>query len=161
MELQTIRQYATAHNVTYEAVRRQVALYAKELEGHIIIQNGTKYLDEEAQAFLTERRRKSVIVVRAEDQTEELEKLRAETEKLRAQLAAAQTELLQAQKQVIDLLAQQTPLIEAKTRYELQTEQLEEVKAELQDVKQELEQAKDEANSFQRTWFGLYYRKKG
>ena len=177
MELQTIRQYAKEHHVSYEAVRQTIKAHEKELEGHIVTQNGTRYLDEEAVDFLTQRRRKNVVVVRTEDREAEIQALKTELEKAKEQLAAAQTELLRAQQRIIDIQAEQTPLIEARARYELQTEQLEETRTMLKETRQELadlreadtkiisdlmharDEAQTEANSYQRTWFGLYPKK--
>ena len=42
----TIRDYAKENNVSYEAIRKQIKRYEDELNGHIIKQNRTQFLDD-------------------------------------------------------------------------------------------------------------------
>ena len=44
--MMTIREYADSQAVSYEAVRKQVRLYKKELKSHITVKNNTQMLDE-------------------------------------------------------------------------------------------------------------------
>ena len=59
----TIKDYAAQKNVTYEAIRKQLVRYKKELNGHIIKKNRTQYLDDYAVSFLNDRRRENAITV--------------------------------------------------------------------------------------------------
>lgn len=117
MDFITMREYAQQKGVTYEAIRRQVAKYGDELRGHIVTRDRTKYLDEYAQDFLSDRRRLSPVVVKVEDNMEELEDLRKDVESLRAKLALAQDELLKSQNRVIALQDERTALIESAAKY--------------------------------------------
>ena len=53
----TIRDYAKENNVSYEAIRKQIKRYEDELNGHIIKQNRTQFLDDIAVAILDQHRR--------------------------------------------------------------------------------------------------------
>ena len=117
MDFITLRDFARQKGVTYEAIRRQASKYENELRGHIVIRDRTKYLDEYAQEFLSERRRLSPVVVKVEENQEELEELRSSVESLRAKLALAQDELLKSQARVISLQDERTTLIESSSKY--------------------------------------------
>ena len=99
MELITLMQYAKDHKITYEAVRKQVIRYSKELSGHIVKKDRTQYLDPWAVDFLTERRRESPIILMNMDQSEENERLKEQIESLKVQLMTAQNELLKSQEE--------------------------------------------------------------
>lgn len=47
----SIRDYAKMNNVSYEAIRQQVKRYEDELNGHIIKQNRTQFLDDVLQLY--------------------------------------------------------------------------------------------------------------
>ena len=57
----TIRDYAKENNVSYEAIRKQIKRYEDELNGHIIKQNRTQFLDDIAVAILDQHRREKGI----------------------------------------------------------------------------------------------------
>lgn len=59
----SIKDYAKENGVSYEAVRRQIDRYKAELEGHIHKQGRTRFLDDEAVAFLQEHRLKEPVAV--------------------------------------------------------------------------------------------------
>ena len=103
MDFVTLRDFAEQKGVTYEAIRRQVAKYETELRGHIVVRERTKFLDEYAQDFLSERRRLSPVVVKVEDSRENVEELEQAVESLRAQLLKAQNELLAAKDMIMAL----------------------------------------------------------
>lgn len=184
MDVMTIKQYAESKGISYEAVRKQLVRYADELEGHVLKQGRTQYLDDFAVEFLSDRRRQSPIVVTLEDRGDEIERLNERIAQLTAQTDALKTELINAQKHVIDLQNDNTTLLEAKLQYSalLQDNQIMEERLRAAEEKQdelsqqvtaaelranEAEKARDEASrqrdeaqqeadSYQKTWFGFY-----
>lgn len=113
MTVFTFKEYAKMKNISYEAVRKQVARYKKELEGHIIQDGRQQFLDEEAVAFLDERRMKNPVVLVQQDKDAELERLRKEKEDLLIRLTALND--WKAEKAIeIARAEQQLLLIEAK-----------------------------------------------
>ena len=79
----SINEYATDHQVTYEAVRRQVVRYEKELAGHVITQGKKKYLDDFAVQFLDGKRKGNPIAVRHEVEKDESDMMKAQMDALK------------------------------------------------------------------------------
>lgn len=156
MSAKSLREYAQEHKISYEAVRKLVNRYQEDLEGHISTQNRTKYLDEEAQKILDEKRRVQPIVILEETSKETIEELRAEI-KRRDEM------MIELQSKLIELQESQITLIEAKTRADMLLEDKEKKEAELKDKTEEvielrvkLTEAEKEAQSFKKTFLGLY-----
>lgn len=84
----SLKDYAKQNNVTYEAVRKQVARYKEQLDDHIIQDGRTQYLDDIAVAFLDERRKKNPVVVYQQSKDEAIDRLEKENKMLLAKLAA-------------------------------------------------------------------------
>ena len=181
MDLMTLKQFAEDQGISYEAVRRAVKRHGDKLNGHIIENDGVRYLDEEAVKILKERRRESPIVVQTMDQGEEIRELTAQIESLRAQLMQAQNELLSSKDRIIALQDEVKAGIEDKTKYQLLLTDNEEQKRKLRDAEADLDQEREmrqylqrkneeqgkqieelrkEADSFEKSWFG-FYRKRG
>ena len=59
----SIRDYAKMNNVSYEAIRQQVKRYEDELNGHIIKQNRTQFLDDVAVDILDQHRKENPVVI--------------------------------------------------------------------------------------------------
>lgn len=109
----SLKEYAAARNVSYEAVRKQVKRYKNELEGHVIQDNRTQYLDDEAVAFLDEKRNKNPIIVMEADKSAELDELREENRLLHLKVEQLQDALL-AEKDAVKLLqTEKIALLEA------------------------------------------------
>jgi len=110
----SIREYAKAHGVSYEAIRSQVARYMdREVDGfrlsdHINKVGRTQYIDDEGAAFLDERRSRSPIVVQQEERDETIERLRTRVDELQARLITAQDEyrVLLSEKHAIEMREQ-------------------------------------------------------
>lgn len=134
MGVMSIKDYARARKITYEAARQQVKRYEKELQGHIHRQNRTQYLDDYAVGLLDDHRQQNPVVVVNQDRDAELEKLRSENKTLLQQVAMLQDKLLTAQESAIEA-AKQTVLLDA-----AQAD-----KAALQERVKELEAERDEA----------------
>lgn len=182
MNLTTIKEYAELKNISYEAVRKQIKRYSDDLEGHITRQNGTQYLDDWAVDFLSEKRRQSPIVVINEDQGEEIKALQQEVESLRNRLEqmkadnlalkekdiSTQYELIEAKKRMLLLEAREEERQETvqrlkDTEAELMMERAQHAadQERLEEVKQQRDTAQAEANSYERSIFGFYRKRKG
>lgn len=95
-KLITIKQYAEDHDLSYEAVRKQIARFEKsELKGHVRKQNRKKYLDAFAVNFLDNHRFKSAVSVTYSQRTDELNQLREENTNLLKQIANLQQQIIQ------------------------------------------------------------------
>ena len=127
--MESIKNYAKARNISYEAARKQVKRYAAELEGHIRTQNRTQYLDNYAVELLDSHRQSSPIVIMQQDKDDELQQLRQENKALLQQVAALQDKLLTARGSAIEA-AKQTVMLEAA---QADKDRLEREKAALQD----------------------------
>ena len=94
----TIKDYAKGRGISYEAARQQISRYMERevggfrLADHISKVDRTQYLDDEAVAFLDERRAKNPVIVQQEERDETIERLRAEVDLLQKRLIAAQDE---------------------------------------------------------------------
>lgn len=126
--MESIKNYAKARNISYEAARKQVKRYAAELEGHIRTQNRTQYLDNYAVELLDSHRQSSPIVIMQQDKDDELQQLREENKALLQQVAALQDKLLTARENAVEA-ARQTAMLEAA---EADKDRLEREKAALQ-----------------------------
>lgn len=128
MGVMSIKDYARARKISYEAARQQVKRYADELAGHITRQNRTQYLDDYAVALLDDHRQQSPIVIVNQDRDEEIERLRTENKALLQQVATLQDRLLTAQDSLLDA-SKQTARLEAaeadRSRLEARTAALE------------------------------------
>ena len=174
MEVISIKDFAEAQGVSYEAIRRQVARYTEELEGHITTKGRSKYLDEYAVEFLSQRRKEKPVILLQQN-------INAELEETKRELEAMKTLLLDAQQKIIYLQEENTKQLEAKTKYEALLEdtqrkdiKLQETEKELSEVKislseargkleeteEKLSSAEAEAQSFQKSIFGLYKKVK-
>lgn len=127
--MESIKNYAKARNISYEAARKQVKRYAEELEGHIRTQNRTQYLDNYAVELLDSHRQSSPIVIMQQDKDDELQQLRQENKALLQQVAALQDKLLTARENAVEA-AKQTVMLEAA---QADKDRLEREKAALQD----------------------------
>lgn len=110
----SLKDYAKNKGITYEAVRKQVNRYKNELDGHIQKENGTQYLDDEAVAFLDEKRSKNPVVILEQSKDEELEMLRNENKLLILKINKLQEELLNEKDQVKLLQDEKIAMLEAK-----------------------------------------------
>jgi len=177
MEVMTIKQYAENQHVSYEAVRKQIVRYGEELKDHIVKRDRKQYLDEWAVKFLTERRRENPVILVTQENLEEIEELKKQVESLRTQLMTAQNELLKSQDdclkakdKIIELQDEAKKTLEDKAKYtallednEAKEEKLkdlerqsEEDRKKIEDLRKECDEAKEEAQSFQKSVFGLY-----
>lgn len=128
MGVMSIKDYARARKISYEAARQQVKRYADELAGHITRQNRTQYLDDFAVELLDGHRAQNPVVVINQDRDEEIERLRTENKALLQQVATLQDRLLTAQDSLLDASKQAARLDAAeadRSRLEARTAALE------------------------------------
>lgn len=128
MGVMSIKDYARARKISYEAARQQVKRYADELAGHITRQNRTQYLDDYAVSLLDDHRQQNPVVVINQDRDEEIERLRTDNKALLQQIAALQDRLLTAQDSLLEASKQAARLDAAeadRSRLEARTAALE------------------------------------
>ena len=97
--LLSIREYAKSRFITYEAARRQVIRYEKELRGKIEIRARTQYLNDQAIEFLDQHRKDSPVTVYKEKERQETEKQKSELEDLRIKYTALLEQVTMMQKE--------------------------------------------------------------
>ena len=112
----TLKEYASSKGCSYEAVRKQVNRYKKELDGHISKVGRTQYLDEDAVIFLDSKRASNPIIVLENGKDEEIRRLNEENKRLLIKIADLQEALLQEKDQVKELQEQKMKLLEQKER---------------------------------------------
>lgn len=134
--MQTIRDYADSHHITYEAVRRQIARYSDELGEHVIVKGNRKYLDDFAVEFLNDHRQDRPIIVADTSRDEQIAAAEAENKNLLIKIAELQERLLASQASLIDA-----------QKLRLEAAALEESKKEVQT---NLDRAQDEISSLKR-----------
>lgn len=95
----SLKDYAKRHDITYEAVRQQVARYREELGEHIVIDGRQQFLDEAAVTFLDTKREKNPVVIQNDDIRAELDEAKIALERLKFEYAKkeGQIELLKQQ----------------------------------------------------------------
>ena len=153
MELTTIRQFAEEQGVSYEAIRRQLVRYTEELNGHVVRQNRTQFLDNYAVEFLRNKRREKPVVVVNPDLNEEIEELRAK-------LFASHSALLEEKDKIIHLQEELQTAIEAKAKYELLLEKHSDQEKQMEELRNQRDAAVAEAASYRKSIFGFYRKQK-
>lgn len=106
VSLISLKDYAKEKNISYEAVRKQVVRYRKDLEGHIKKIDRTNYLDEEAVEFLDNKRSKNPVVIIESSKDEEIKKLKDENKNLLLRVNKLQDMLIK-EKDTIKLLQEE------------------------------------------------------
>lgn len=91
----TIKDYAAQAGVSYEAVRQQIKRYSAELDGHIVKDGRTRCLDDYAQQFLDEKRKKNPIIIQQASKDDEIQALVQENKALLMKVTQLQDQLLQ------------------------------------------------------------------
>lgn len=127
MKLISLKEYAEQKGISYEAVRQQVARYRDELGDHVVVDGRQMFLDEEAVAFLDERRQKNPVVMIQESKDEAIEALRADREQLLIKVAAQADRI----SELAEWKADHALAIAAAEHHELQLKAAEDDKAQL------------------------------
>lgn len=113
----SISQYAESRGISGTAVRRQIARYSEELEGHVVVSGRRRMLDDEAVEFLDQHRQPRTMVIDGEltlaDQVEVLQEqmkrlqetsMMEEIEFLRKELAESRNRVNQLQAGMIEMM---------------------------------------------------------
>lgn len=146
----SLKDYAKQHNVTYEAVRQQVNRYKEELEGHITKDGRQQFLDDEAVAFLDEKRQKNPVVVIQMDKDEQIAYLERENKSLLKE----NNQLLKDRVKTAELIAsanfnqalleeRTNELAEAKDEVEEQRKRAEDAEKEVLELKEQIQAMKE------------------
>lgn len=138
----TIKEYAASHGISYEAVRKQIALYEAELGEHIVVQRRQKFLDEEAVRFLDEHRAQSAVSVMVEGRAAQVAALEEENRQLMKEVARLQAEGNSFRDQIIDLLKEKQSYLEDKGRVSLMLEQHEQQRKDLEKALEDLSESR-------------------
>lgn len=139
----TIKDYAKSRNISYEAVRQSIKRHKAELAEHISKQGKTQYLNDIAVGILDKYRNKGTVSVSVFEQSESNQEL----------IDGMKNQIILLQQQIIDLQRENQLGIEAKAKLQM-------IEANIEDLTTENKQLKEENNSYQRTVFGLYRKKK-
>lgn len=139
-----IKDYALNHGVTTQAVYKQISNHKKELEGHIIKEKGTRYLDQEAIRILESYRENSPSIVVEQGNKEEVESVRLENQKLKE-------ELLVLQKKYIDIQEENRENLKQLVMLQQKTDQLEELKNQVSSQQDVIEKVK-QSSLWERIW---------
>ena len=152
MNVISLKEYAKQHNISYEAVRKQVSRFKNELGTHIIQDGRQQFLDEEAVAFLDARREKNPISIIQQDKDDTIKALEDENKGLLQKIALLQDELLKEKDKRLELsdkIAKVELLEESKAKAELALEDVREDLKTAEDIAeaagQEAERAKEKA----------------
>ena len=119
----TIKEYAEIKGVSTQAVYKQLKTHEKALQGHVQKIKGTRYLDDEAVAYLNKQSESSPAVVIQTDNEELLEALKVENENLKIKIMELQDQLIHKSDMVIGLQEEMRHMI---TQKEEPTQQPEE-----------------------------------
>lgn len=107
----SVKQYADSRGISGTAVRKQLARYSEELEGHIIETSRRRMLDDVAISFLDQHRQPRTMVIDGEatlaDQVEVLQKQvkKLQETSMAEQIEFLKRELKESQERVIQLQA--------------------------------------------------------
>jgi chromosome segregation ATPase len=158
-----MQEYANKHHISYEAVRKQVKRYGKELEGHITRQNRTQYLDDFAVGFLTEKRQQSPIIIVEKAKEEELAESKKQIESLKATIMELQSQLNTSKDRILELQEEKMGLIEERGKNQLLLEmkdkadrELSATRVQVAELEKQVNIYQTEVNSYHKTLFGLY-----
>ena len=140
----TIRDYAKENNVSYEAIRKQIKRYEDELNGHIIKQNRTQFLDDIAVAILDQHRRENPVIIVNQDTDYRLKQLEDENKNLLIKVAQQADKISQLNEDLKNKIEKMTSLvIENKEKTSL-LEQKKDQAEEINQLKEQLDREKKE-----------------
>ena len=91
----SLRGYEKKKNVSYEAIRQKVKRYEDELNGHIIKQNRTQFLDDVAVDILDQHRKENPVVIINQDTDSRLKQLEDENKNLLIKVAQQSYKIFQ------------------------------------------------------------------
>ena len=86
----TVKDYAKQRGITIQAVHQSMKSKRKQelLNGHVFVQDGVKWLDEEAVAILDKDRSRSAVVIEREDNSQKIQQLEEQVKQLLVKVAS-------------------------------------------------------------------------
>lgn len=112
----TIKQYAINKGVSTQAVYKQIKTHEKALEGHIQKINGSRYLDDEAVAYLNCQSENAPSVVIQENNSERVAELEADKQLLLLKINQLQEQLIAKCEKIEKLQQSNIELLETDQR---------------------------------------------
>lgn len=152
MTLLSLKDYAKQSNVSYEAVRKQVTRYKKDLEGHLVREGRQQFLDEEAVAFLNERRQRSYVAVFNQDKDEQIEKLKGDLDAAKTMIIALQQDQNRLQKEVHALERENAKIARLEADNEAARVEAAQAEENAQKAQQELQRERRRRITFKEYW---------
>lgn len=140
----SIRDYAKMNNVSYEAIRQQVKRYEDELNGHIIKQNRTQFLDDVAVDILDQHRKENPVVIINKDTDSRLKQLEDENKNLLIKVAQQADKISQLNEDLKNKIEQMTSLLLENNEKTLLLEQKKDQAEEINQLKEQLDREKKE-----------------
>ena len=117
----SLKDYAAQKGISYEAVRQQVNRYAADLEGHITKVNRTQFLDDEAVAFLDQKRAGNPVVIIQQGKDEQIEQLQEQVDLLKSKVIALYERIDRKEEEISRLTAENQALLAAAPEVEDET----------------------------------------
>ena len=146
----TIRDFADEMGCSVANIYKHIKNNSKELENHVIKRGSKQFLDEEAQAFLKTLITPKSLVIGDQELLDELNKLRA----IVVDLTTKNNELVTQNAQ---LRVERSEIDSKRLLLEKDINTLKDDKKELIETSNEL---RDELNSYHKSLFGFYRKKK-
>ena len=140
----SIRDYAKMNNVSYEAIRQQVKRYEDELNGHIIKQNRTQFLDDVSVDILDQHRKENPVVIINKDTDSRLKQLEDENKNLLIKVAQQADKISQLNEDLKNKIEQMTSLLLENNEKTLLLEQKKDQAEEINQLKEQLDREKKE-----------------
>ena len=159
-EYTTIKALASQQKVSYQSIWKLVVKYENELSGHIVTKNQVRYLDPEAVDYILQKRRDHPLVAMNDDQSAIIESQIREINELKAKIDALQEQIKSRDGMIIEIQKDLQAKLEFQIRNEYLLEDNQRMKEEVTSAKDELKDARKELESYERTIFGLYRKKK-
>ena len=159
-EYTTIKALASQQKVSYQSIWKLVVKYENELSGHIVTKNKVRYLDPEAVDYILQKRRDHPLVAMNDDQSAIIESQIREINELKAKIDALQEQIKSRDGMIIEIQKDLQAKQEFQIRNEYLLEDNQRMKEEVTSAKDELKDARKELESYERTIFGLYRKKK-
>lgn len=150
MNVISLKDYAKNNNVSYEAVRQQVVRYKNELSGHVIKDGRQQFLDEEAVAFLDNKRQKNPVVIFQQDKDDRIENLENENKRLLLKITDLQDKLFVVQEEKMALKEERLALADKIAKVELLEERKLEAELALEETREREKNVIQEKEALQR-----------
>jgi len=150
--MMSIADYARTRRISQTAVRKQIARYEEELKEHIFATNRRRMLDDVAISFLDSHRMSRDIIIEQADEV-----VRQELEESKKKIELMNEKMMKLYEAIVTLQQENRELIASSTKSSLLLEMKTE---ESESLKSQMEEAKKEAESYQKTVFGLYRKMK-